>query len=195
MPVTYTSRKGLTYYLCKGVTKTGKPRYYFAREPQGEPVEEIPAGFKIGESVNGLVFLEKDRPAQIHPEEVAAVQAAVRRHPRPRSYRVNVKHDRIEVYEQVGPEAEDLIKALGLYEPGLPDNLADRIRAERERYAQWTPVLRFILADATRRTFGAQRMHYGGQTEWFDLSAFGPVDQLARRLIPTLGTDRFFELY
>lgn len=95
MPVTYTSRKGFTYYLCRGVTKTGKPRYYFAREPKGEPVEQIPEGFKIGESVNGLVFLMKDRPEQILPEEVAAVEAAVRRHPKSRNYRVSVKHDRI----------------------------------------------------------------------------------------------------
>jgi len=41
MPITYTNRKGLTCYLCKSVTKTGKPRYYFAREPEDEPVEEI----------------------------------------------------------------------------------------------------------------------------------------------------------
>jgi len=40
MPVTYTNRKGHTYYLCQGVTKTGKSRYYFAREPRGEPVED-----------------------------------------------------------------------------------------------------------------------------------------------------------
>jgi hypothetical protein len=32
MPVTYTSRKGLTYTLCQGTTKTGKPHYYFARD-------------------------------------------------------------------------------------------------------------------------------------------------------------------
>ncbi len=29
---------------------------YFARDPKGEPVEAIPAGFRIGEGVNGVVF-------------------------------------------------------------------------------------------------------------------------------------------
>lgn len=60
MPVTYTNRKGLTYYLCRGTTKTGKPRYYFAREVKDEPLEEIPAGYKIKESVNRIVSLVKD---------------------------------------------------------------------------------------------------------------------------------------
>lgn len=39
MPVIYINRKGWTYYLCQTVTKTGKPRYYFAREQKGEPIE------------------------------------------------------------------------------------------------------------------------------------------------------------
>jgi len=39
MSVTYTNRKGRKYYLYQGVTKSGKPRYYFSREQKGEPLE------------------------------------------------------------------------------------------------------------------------------------------------------------
>lgn len=193
MPVTYTNRKGITYYLCRSVTKTGKPRYYFAREPKGEPVEQIPEGFKIGESVNGLVFLAKDRPEQILPEEVAVVEAAVRRHPKSRNYRVSVKHERIEVYERVGPDAEELVAALeGLTMLGL----ADRIRATMEDHARFTPVLRFILVDEERRTFRAERWCYlGSIDDWIDVGPMGPLDRLARQLIPRLGTEQFFELF
>jgi len=195
MPITYTNRKGMTYYLCRSVTKTGKPRYYFAREPKGEPVEQIPEGFKIGESVNGLVFLAKDRPAQIWPEEVAVVEAAVGRHPKSHKYRVNVKHNRIEVYEQVGPDADELIAAWGQQVLSI-SGLADRIRAERERHAQFTPVLRFILANAERRTFRVERWCYlGSIDDWIDVGPMGPLDRLARQLIPKLGTERFFELF
>jgi hypothetical protein len=60
MPVSYTNRKGLTYTLYRGQTKTGKPRYYFGREgqSQGEPVTELPPGFTISESVNGIEALQ-----------------------------------------------------------------------------------------------------------------------------------------
>ena len=47
MSITYTNRKGRTYYLCQGVTKTGKPRYYFAREPRDTVLEELPGGYEI----------------------------------------------------------------------------------------------------------------------------------------------------
>jgi len=194
MPITYTNRKGLTYYLCQSVTKTGKPRYYFARKPQGKPVEEMPEGFKIGESVNGLVFLERDRAAQILPAEVAAVEAAVKRHPKPRNYRVSVKHDRIEVYERVGPDPDELASRITGFGGAFHGKEA-AIREFLEEDSRFTPVLRFILADAERRIFRVERMHYGGRDEWFTIRAEGPVEKLAQNLIPTLGTHRFTELW
>ena len=68
-PLTYTNRKGRTYYLCQGVTKTGKPRYYFTQKPKDKVLEHIPEGYRISESVNGRVSLVKDRPMQILSEE------------------------------------------------------------------------------------------------------------------------------
>src|SRR2546425_3042750 len=197
MPVNYTNRKGLTYTLYRGQTRTGKPRYYFGRpdQGQGEPVTELPPGFTISESVNGVVSLVKDRPSLIWPEEVAAIEAAVQQHPEARRYRVAVKHDRIEVYEQVGPDYDALFSELhvaGLARPGL----AERLRAEEERYARYTPVLRFTLLDPARRQVGAERMCYRGNIDgWLELRRTGPVAELARALIPTLNTDQFYELW
>jgi hypothetical protein len=197
MPVSYTNRKGLTYTLYRGQTKTGKLRYYFGRagQSQGEPVTELPPGFTISESVNGVVSLVKDRPSLIQPEEVAAIEAAVRQHPQARRYRVAVKGDRIEVYEQVGPDYNALVSELhipGLSRPGL----AEELRALEERHAGYEPVLRFILLDPARRRFGAERMCYlGSIDDWLDLRRTEPVAELASTLIPTLGTDQFYELW
>jgi hypothetical protein len=41
MPITYTNRKGFTYFLNKGKTKTGKPRYYFAKEQKSNPLTKF----------------------------------------------------------------------------------------------------------------------------------------------------------
>src|SRR5207244_8004857 len=111
LPASNTNRKGVTYTLYRGQTKTGKPRYYFGRagQSQGEPVTELPPGYTISESVNGVVSLVKDRPSLIQPEEVAAIEAVVQQHPDAHRYRVAVKRDRIEIYEQVGPDYDVLI--------------------------------------------------------------------------------------
>ena len=115
--IIYTNRKGVTYTLCQSVTKTGKPRYSFAREPQGEPVEAIPEGYEIRESVNGVVSLAKVRPGHILAEEVAVVAAAIQQHPRSRNYRLDVKPDRIDIYELVSGGMDDV---LAIFDDVLP---------------------------------------------------------------------------
>ena len=198
MPVSYTNRKGVTYTLYCGQTRTGKPRYYFGRsgQSQGEPVTELPPGFTISESVNGVVSLAKDRPGLIRPEEVVAVEAAVQRHLQAHRYRVAVKGNRIEVYEQVGPDYNSLVSEL--YIPSLSrPGLAEELRALEERHAHYTPVLRFTLRDPKQRWFGSERMRYLGSIDgWLELRGqTGPVAELARALIPTLGTEQFYELW
>ncbi|GAC1393453.1 MAG: hypothetical protein NVSMB38_21540 [Ktedonobacteraceae bacterium] len=197
MPVSYTNRKGLTYTLYRGQTKTGKLRYYFGRmgRSQGEPITELPPGFTISESVNGVVSLVKDCPSLIQPEEVATVEREVRQHPKTRQYRVAVKHDRIEIYEQIGPNYDTLASLLQMAGQ-LDHGLAERLQSEEEHYAHYTPVLRFLLLDPRQRRFGAERMCYRSSIDgWLELRQTGAVAELARALIPTLATDQFYELW
>src|SRR4051794_29714814 len=114
MSITYTNRKGVTYYLCRGATRTGKPRYSFAREPQDEPLDKLPEGYTITESVNGVVSLTKIQPSQLLPAEVAAVEAELRRHPRGHRYRVDAKQNRLTVYERSSPDIEETLAMLKL---------------------------------------------------------------------------------
>ena len=194
MPITYTNRKGMTYYLCRSVTKTGKPRYYFGREPKGEPVQEIPAGYVIRENVNGLVFLAREREAQILPEERAVVEAAIQRHPKARNYRIEVKDKRLIVYERTGPDVEDLTPALR----GLGRLTASQLRdmqAFLEESARFTPVMRFTLLDKEKRTFCTERWCYlGSIDDWIDIGPSGSLRLLAKRFIPLLGSDALYEV-
>ena len=194
MAVTYTNRKGITYTLCRGETRTGRPRYSFVRNPQGRRVvDALPEGWEISESVNGIVSLVRKRPQKVLPEEVKAVEEAVRRHPKAHNYRVDVKQDRIEVYESMSPDADDLLSDLKRF--GLP--LAGKeasVRDVLKRSAHFSPVLRFTLQDEETRVYRAERMRFtGGPNHWILLKT-GPLAQLAREMIPTLGTDDFFEL-
>jgi len=194
MPITYTNRKGVLYYLCRSATRAGKLPYYFAREPKGEPVEEIPAGFKISENERGLVFLEHDWPSPIRPEEAAAVEAAVRRHPQARNYRVELKHDYIVILERTGPD-EKIIQALAERIAAVRPVSPEQAQAALSGPARFAPVLRFTLADPHKRTFRAERWYYSGRGGWAEL---GPraarLDRLADQLVPALGTTRFFDL-
>lgn len=194
MPITYTNRKGFTYFLNKGLTKTGKPRYYFAKEQKGEPVDEIPQGYEIEESVNAVVSLVKVRARLIPYEEWVCVEDALVRHPKPRDYRVAVKDKIIIVYESTGFDVDKMMEFLGGF-PTLP-NARERLAEDKERHSQFTPVMRFILDDQETRAYHAERWCYRGSIDdWIHIGASGKIDHLAKRFIPALGTDEFFELF
>jgi hypothetical protein len=195
--ITYTNRKGVTYTLYLGQTSTGKPHYYFGRadKDHGEPVTELPFGFKISESVNGVVSLVKERPSLIQPEEIAIIEVVMNEHPQATRHRVVIKHDRIEIYESSIPDFDALLVALHIIGTSRLD-LAERMYDTEERYAHYAPVLRFILLDPEQRRFGAERICYRSSINgWLKLVQKGSLTQLAYTLIPTLGTEQFFELY
>jgi len=193
MPFTYTNRRGEIYYLCQSTTKTGKPRYYFARSQKGAPVEQVPEGFRINESANGRVTLERDRPSQILPEELAAVEAAIAQHPKPRNYHVGVKRDRIEISERLGTDADELAGALGGSLGVLPGAL-DLLRNHLETHGHFSLALRFCLIDAGRRIFAVERWcSLGSIDDWIDVGLSGPLSRLVGPAIARLGDDSFYD--
>jgi hypothetical protein len=195
MPVTYTNRKGHTYYLCQGLTKTGKLRYYFARQPKEGSPDQIPEGYRISESVNGVVSLVKDQPQLIFPQEVASVEAVLAHHPKGSDYRVAVKKNQVVIYERLGPDVETLNAIFGKFSPLPPEIVKNRLQEQLDKSARFSPILRFILIDPEERKFYAERWSYMGSIDdWIDIGESGKLEKLARRLIPKLGTDDFFEL-
>jgi hypothetical protein len=194
MPITYTNRKGVTYHLCAIKTKRGNTRYVFAREPKGEPLDAVPDGWEIRESVNGLVSLGKERAQVIRDDELAAVRAALARHPHSEDYRAAIKDDTVMIYERSGPNADALIEALSRFVPAERVRTAHAYTAQRANYE---PVMRFRLRNEATRRFTAERMSYSGRGGWRDLHlvSAAPIDELADRLVPKLGTDAFFNLH
>jgi hypothetical protein len=196
MPVTYTNRKGHTYVLCQGTTKNGKPRYYFAREAKDEALEQIPEGYRISESVNGIVSLVKDQPQLIYPEEVAILEAALKRHPKGRNYRVSAKRDQILIYERIGPDAEEISAIFGKFSIFPEKKMTKSLQERLDQTARFTPVMRFVLVDEEKRTYIAERWCYlGSIDDWVGVDSPDKLEALVRRLAPKLGTEAFFDLH
>jgi hypothetical protein len=63
MAFTYTNAKGQSYILHSKntVLKNGQERtiYYFAKEDKGNSLNEVPDGFQVSETKNGLPVLKK----------------------------------------------------------------------------------------------------------------------------------------
>jgi hypothetical protein len=196
MPVSYTNRKGGTYFLCQTPGKGGSPRYHFAREPQPDSPDAIPEGFEISESVNGRVSLVRSRPALITAEELAVVEKELARHPNAGDYRAEVKGKRIVVYDRDGPDLDGLLSVLEELTPFSKEVFRQRAEGVLEDMASFSPLLRFTLHDRELRTFSAESLRtFGDEQEWVDTGYQGALPELAREIIPLLDSDEFYDLY
>ena len=91
MPIQYENRKGQTYYLHQGTTKTGKPKYFFSMKSEGSLVDRIPDGFEIYENPDARVFLRRIRPQIITADEIRVVKQGMEQFSPVKYYQIDVK--------------------------------------------------------------------------------------------------------
>jgi hypothetical protein len=187
--VTHTNRMGDTYYLHRGTTKRGKPRYYFARAVREGAVDEMPDGFEVSESINGVVSVRRKRPGgpQVPAADLQVVWDAVRLCPHLEDYEVRAVGGAIVIYEP-SPRRDELRGAA--MQLGIA-RLDDAYIGERMKRAQYGPVMKF---EGTADSYAVFRMTYRGEGGWSWPLACGKLDELANQFVRHIGTDEFYEL-
>ena len=190
MTVTHTNRKGKTYYLYQGKTKTGKPKYFFAQRDEGELVETIPAGYEIYENPNAQVFLRRKRDPIITEEEVTTVEAGMRQYCRLERFIIDVKKNAIIIYTP-DQDVDLLVDTFdSLRTPGRPS-----AKAVVEKFLTYSPMLRFVLVDKEQRLFETQRYNFlGSIDDWMTIDFKGTLPKLVKTYVQHLGEDSFYEL-
>ena len=190
--LTYTNRMGVRYYLHEGRTKSGKPRYFFAKTIRDGALARIPKGFEVGESINGIVSVKRQSRGQVTmpPEDVMVVEVELARHDRLRWYKVRVVARAIVIYEPY-PTPERLRETFErralLSTPASTRRYVD----DWMKKATYSPVMKF---ERDGEGYAAFRMTYRGHGGWSWPLNTGTLQSLTRKLVPALGTERFFEL-
>lgn len=183
--LTYTNRKGQTYYLKVGTTKTGKARYYASMNAEkGDNASAMPEGFAFTENVNGQVSVGKPKASPVKAGEFDIVQAMV---------------DKLEC----NCRAEIKGKAIVLYTANEPMRMgahplisAARLKEYNEQHTVYQPMLRFILEDKAGRFFQSERMCFHGEPHWIWMASPAPLKKLAAKYIPLLDNEEaLFEEY
>ena len=191
MIVTHTNRKGKTYYLHQGTTKTGKPKYFFALRDKGELVEAIPSGYEIYENPNAQVFLRRKRPSIITDGEITIVEAGMRQYCRVKYFIIDVKKNIIIIYTP-DQDVDFLADSLSF----LPGARSDKAQAVRQIALSYSPMLQFVLMDKTKREFKVRRYCFlGSIDDWIGIGKAGSLSELVETYVQHLGKASYFELY
>ncbi len=193
--LSFTNRKGQVYYLHAGLTKTGKRRFFVAKTVGDDAVAELPAGFEIVESINGVVSVRRIDPAgpRIPDIDLARLRAELAKHPHLRRHRADAVKGEIIVFEPVGGLSDEMAGGL-MATLGLTTARIERARPELEKRTRFTPVMRLVPLDGGQ--YALFRMTYCGEGGWSRWALDrGPLEKLAATYVKHVGTDRFFELY
>jgi hypothetical protein len=192
VPITCTNAKGKTYYLHQGTTKTGKPKYYFSMESNGALAESIPEGFEIYENPNAQVFLRRIPPKIITDEERKIVEDGMRKYADVQDYKIDVKGNAIVVYTA----DQDIETLAGLFKDMYPDPTTNpQLMTLLRNEIHYSPMLQFLLEDAQRRLFTAQRYCFRGSVDdWIDIG-YGILTILVKQYVKHLGQESYFELF
>lgn len=193
--LSFTNRHGDTYYLHRGTTKTGKPRYFAAKEVGAGALTEMPAGYEWSESVNGVVSvrLASSAPGLISQAAVESARKELSRHVHLRRHIVDRRRNELVVYEPLGiltaKELQVMQETYGWRMASLETALA--AMPMKARYA---PVMKFVACVEVPQEYLVYRRFYRGEGGWLLLSS-GPLQKLLQQFVAAIGTDHFFELY
>lgn len=192
MSVTHINRKGKTYHLHIGKTKTGKDKYYFSLKSSGTLAETIPIGYEIYENPNAQVFLRIIQPKLITDIEKAIVEKGMKEYSTIKDHLIDIKKDTITIHtsDQDSDELSGILQSLARFHP--PKVPIDRILNETLTF---TPMLRFILTDEESREFTAERFCFKGRIDdWITIGGPDSLKNLIKRFVKHLGQESFFEL-
>jgi len=110
----YTNRMGHQYFVHQGLTKTGKAKYFASQKSEGA-ITKLPAGFVFGESINGVVTIQRPKICLIPLEDLKLVKRAISDHRHLKHYQVEAKDKSILIYEPMGMDSVDTLSNLGSY--------------------------------------------------------------------------------
>ena len=189
MAFTYTTRRNKTYYLHTGPKRGGGIQHYVSTDPDGPVAEAVPDGFEIHETPNGQVYLRKSKPALIRPDELALVNAELKkRQTSEHVYLADVNGKEIVIHE--GDTHIEGLRAINIRfsERGLEEYAA--------RNAQFTAVMRFVLKDKDKREFAPERFCFRGSVEdWISIGGPAPLHKLISKFFKHLGKNSMYDLY
>ncbi|MCK5806605.1 MAG: hypothetical protein KAI66_27495 [Lentisphaeria bacterium] len=192
--LSHTNCNGVTFYLHKGQTKTGKPRYFVAKTVRKGAITTMPEGFEFSESINGVVSVRRSTTGKpkIPDTDLAMARAELARHPHLARYRVEETNGAIVVFEPKGGVDPSIIADLAQTMFVSPEFIAAQFEKKLAR-TKYDPVMK-LVPSGEQGHYTVHRMTYRGDGGWSYPLATKPLQALLKKYIKHVGTDDFFNL-
>ena len=149
-------------------------------------------GLRFYENPNAQVFLRRIPPKIITDEERQVVEDGMRTYAEVQDYKIDVKGNAIVVYTA----DQDIETLAGLFKDMSPDPTTNpQLMTLLRNEIHYSPMLQFLLEDAQRRLFTAQRYCFVGSIDDWIAIGHGSLSTLVKRYVKHLGQESYFDLY
>lgn len=194
MPIEYVNRRGDKYYLFQGKTKTGKPKYYVSRKPNGVHVDQMPDGYEFHENPqDGVLSVRKIRPTKVLPQERQQLGVWTRELAGTEFFLVDIQDDSLVVYAPGDDPAARANLIHAMFGGAVADKLSNLSWIGAN--ATYLPMFRFNLVDEDGRLYSVDRWCYKGSiNDWIPLSDGNTLETQARSYLPHLHKESFYDL-
>lgn len=192
MPITHLNRKGRVYYLHRGLTKTGKDKFFVSTKLDGELAARIPDGFEIYENPDAQVFLRKKIVTLIRDEELDLIRTTLAEKTalEPYQYKLEIGKETVIIHliDEDPTEFVSMLMPFGRNALLRPKECADR-------FGMYSAMMRLTLTDAEKRLWSVERFCFKGSVDdWIYLAGPDKLKPLAGKFLKHLGKDSFFDL-
>lgn len=196
MPVSHRNRKGREYFLHEGKTATGKPKYFFSQDDDGNLVDEIPAGYEIFEKPDSAqVYLRKSVASKISEAERQYVQDECRRLADSEGVLVAVEHGALVVYTVSEADIDRTVEMFSKYGGMLLSSRLESYRHQELREGRYDKMLRFTPTAKERTLYRVERWCFRGSIDnWIPIGRSMPLQAALETYAPHLQSESFFEL-
>jgi len=190
MNIQHITRTGKAYYLHIGQSKSGKANHFFSTKATGNLADSLPAGYEVYENIRGQVFLRRPPPKIITDDEIALVRQTLDNHAEEWRYKIETKKNAIIIHE-----ASDSFAALQQIAPLWKSR--QELKDYAIRRANYMAVMRFVLVDAEKRLFLAERFCFRGSVDdWIDIGGgLGQLPMLLKKFVRHLGHESLYDLF
>lgn len=195
MTVEYVNRRGDRYFVFRGQTKSGKPKYFASKSAtsnSGERVEWLPYDFEIFENPGtALVSVRRRKRSLVLPAERDLIDRLTTELSACACTQTIIDGDRI-VVSTPDSDPRRTVEQLGEIFGSVPFQAAEWI----QRNMTYTAEMRFTIVADAPRVFLAERYCYRGSIDgWIEIGGPAPLELLARNLVTHLGQESFYELF
>lgn len=199
--ITYTNRFGDVYYLRKTASGRGQgTQIVCSKKHTADALEELPDGMEIAESPNGKVSCRVKLESTIPAADVNRLNSLAKQLASHAFVAVELKKDSMVVHSA----SKERLKALACLLGASPAELGLQMQkgskplpVDFERLVRnYQPALLFSLVEPETKTYSVLRKCYMDSIrgEWLPL-ATGELTKLAKKYLPHLEQESFFELF